>query len=159
MTADNIHGLIGKKMKKTPIIADCNEFVVLVNKSGKGIKPVELHSGEIYEVEKKSRSRKSKGVDMPLLEDVVEVAFRKGNRTLFYKTRFSEEFYTECDFLVSKFDAKSFPGSKKEDRGITQKKKDGILRCLKGVPRSSLMFWNSLPTNEESKDLAEHLQD
>ena len=76
-----------------------------------------------------------------------------------YKTRFSEEFYTECDFLVSKFDAKSFPGSKKEDRGITQNKKDGILRCLKGVPRSSLIFWNSLPTNEESKDLAEHLQD
>ena len=83
MTADNIHGLIGKKMKKTPIMADFNEFVVLVNKSGKGIKPVELHSSEIYEVEKKSRPRKSKGVDMPLLEDVVEVAFRKGNRTLF----------------------------------------------------------------------------
>ena len=50
MTADNIHGLIGKKMKKTPIIADFNEFVELVNKSGKGIKPVKLPFSEIYEV-------------------------------------------------------------------------------------------------------------
>ena len=139
MMANNIHGLIGKKIKKTPLIADFNEFVELVNKSGKGIKPVKLHFSEIYEVEKKSRSRKSRGVDMPLLEDVVEVAFRKGNRALFYKTRFSEEWYTECDFLISKFDVKRFPGSKKEDRVITQKKKDGIVRCLKGVPRSTIL--------------------
>ena len=86
------------------------KFVELVNISGKGIKSVKLPSSEIYQVQKKSRSRKSKGVDRPLLEDVVEVAFRKGNRALFYKTGFSEECYPECDLLIDKFDAKSFPG-------------------------------------------------
>ena len=84
MKVDNIHGLIGKKMKKSPIIANFKEFHDLVDNSGKGIKPVKLTSSEIYEVEKKSLSRKSKGLDLPSLEEVVEVEFRKGHhRTLF----------------------------------------------------------------------------
>ena len=96
---------------------------------------------------------------MPLLEDVVEVAFRKGNRAMYYKTLFSDKWYNECDFLVSKFDVKSFPDLKNVDRGISQVKRDGIMQCLKGVPRSCLSFWNSLKINDESKDLAEHLID
>ena len=45
----------------------------------------------------KDCSQKSKNVDMLLLGDVVEVAFRKGDHT-FCKLGLSEELYMQCDF-------------------------------------------------------------
>ena len=64
---------------------------------------------EIYGIEKKSRSRKSKDVELPLLENV-----------------------------------RKFPTAGESDRGISEKKKSGIIQCIKGVPRSKLFFWNSI---------------
>ena len=42
-----------------------------------------------------------------------------------------------------------------ERRGITTRKKDGIIEVLKGVPQEKMKFWASLPVNENVPDLQE----
>ena len=81
MRADAIHGTIGKRMKKSPIISTFNDFVSSVSKWGKNIQPILHH--EFYDFVKKNRSRSSKGESIPLLGNVEEVEFRKYEQSFF----------------------------------------------------------------------------
>ena len=44
-----------------------------------------------YDIDKKNRSKSMKKVTMPLLDDIVQVEFRKGHREMFFKTAFIQE--------------------------------------------------------------------
>ena len=77
MRADNIHGMIGKKMKRTPVIATFDDFIDLVRSADKTIKPIVLDITNTFEVEKKAKSRPTKNVIIPYLGDVVEVKFER----------------------------------------------------------------------------------
>ena len=81
--------------------------------------------------EKHVRTRNTSAVQIPAMADIVEVEFRKGSASIFYKTTFKENEYTEVDFFMSKYKHtyKCFPERKRQDnRGITFKKKEGIHR-------------------------------
>ena len=89
---------------------------------------------------------------------IVEIEYRKFDRSFYYKTKFSDP-YKECDFLQKRFDVKSEFSRRRCARGISEKKKLGIISCLKGpgVSRLAHHYWNSLPVNNDSNDLAENL--
>ena len=91
------------------------------------------------------------------MADIVEVEFRKGSVSMFYKTTFKENEYTEVDFFMSKYKHtyNCFPERKRQDnRGITFKKKEGILKLLRVEPdRSKVLFWHKIIVNDKSVDL------
>ena len=94
---------------------------------------------------------------MPLLENIIEVQFKKGSSMLHYKETFLDVNYKTVDFLQSSFKKqgglKTFPAPTKERRGISQSKRDKIINTLKGVPQSTHTFWENIPLNEKSLDL------
>ena len=72
---------------------------------------------------------------------------------MYYKTSFESEII-EFDYLRPRFSPTAFPERVLLPRGISSEKKNGIINCLKGVPKAKLCFWTSLIINEESRDLA-----
>lgn len=155
MRADSVHGLIGKRMSKSPEVYNFDDFVSLCGKAGKSIEPVVLHYSDFYSFAAKNRTRNCKTVKLPLLSAISEVEFRKGSRNLFYKKEFSDEF-TSADFLSPKFDLR-LPEKHTKPRGIPSKKKDGLVKLLESVPAAKRKFWHELSVNEAVQDLAENL--
>ena len=99
-------------------------------------------------------------VTMPILEDIVQVEFWKGHCEMFFKTTIIHEKLIQCGFLINKFSVQNEKLKVSGRlRGIPEKKRDGILGCLKGVSQSKHLFWQSLPINDDSKDLGENLID
>ena len=114
MRADNIHGMIGKKMKRTSVITTFDDFIDLVRSAGKTIKPIVLDITNIFEVEKKARWRTTKSVIIPYLGDVVEVKFMKEDKNMYFKTSFKEKIYKACDFLMPRIVVTDFPEPTKQ---------------------------------------------
>ena len=69
MRAGVIHDQIGKLMKKAKIIATFDDFVEIVDKSGRKVKPIVMNDRSFYDIDKKNRSKSTKKVTMPLLEE------------------------------------------------------------------------------------------
>ena len=117
MHADVIHGQIGKLMKKAKTIATFDDFVEIVDKSGRKVKPIFMDDRSFYDIDKKNRSKSTKKVTMPLLEDIVQVEFRKGHRA------FIQEQLIQCDFLINKFSVQNEKLKVRgRHRGIPEKK-------------------------------------
>ena len=76
------------------------------------------------------------------VSDTVEVEFRKGSASMFYRTSYKHTF--DC-----------FPGSKrKSNRGIPTTKKNNILNLLRVEEnRSEVLFCHQIVINDESVDL------
>ena len=76
---------------------------------------------------------------------------------LHYKLRINtnNNEFSEADFLMSK--AKKVisdkPTSQKCERGITSKKKDGILKLKECIPKNRLTFYQNLAVNEDVVNL------
>ena len=87
---------------------------------------------------------------MPILEDIVQVEFWKAHREMFFKTTFIHELLIQCGFRINKFSVQ-YEKLKVSGRlrGIPEKKRDGILGCVKGVSQLKHLFWQSLPINDE----------
>ncbi|MES9882743.1 MAG: hypothetical protein ABW185_17895 [Sedimenticola sp.] len=155
MRADNIHGTIGNKMKKMPEICTFQDFVDLCDRAGKNIKPVVMHPADFYLLQDGHRTRQSKNVDLPLISSLCQVEFRKGRRTLFYKTKHVDEDFIEVEFLKPKFDIHSFPGAMSEPRGIPATKREKLLKLTNCFPPAKKKFWLDMPINNENRDLVE----
>ena len=106
---------------------------------------------------KKEKRAKLKDDEHVLLCEIVDVQFRKGSPSLFYKRSFTDVDYTEVDFLKPKFVKsggwKEFPEMRSEARGIPTLKKEGILACLKGVALEKVKWWHQIALNNNSVDL------
>ena len=126
MTADAIHGNIGKLFRKTSTATNFDDFVQLFEKANNNINTIVLDLPFIYPISKKARTRSLTKVKMPFMESIVEVQFKKGNSMLHYKECFLEESYTTVNFLQPSFlrkgGLKTFPAPSTERRGITQSK-------------------------------------
>ena len=67
-----------------------------------------------------------------------------------------EEFFKETDFLKAKFVKIDYglPATRSGNRGITQKKKDAIIKKLESVmPNNRVPFFHNLSVNNASVDL------
>ena len=98
MPADAIHGNIGKLIRKTSTVATFDDFVQLCEKANNNIKTIVLDLLFIYPISKKTCTRSSTKVKMPLMESIVEVQFQKGSSMLNYKASFLEESYGTVNF-------------------------------------------------------------
>jgi len=96
MKADSIHGSIGKKMRKKPEIVTFQDFIDLCNNAGSNIKAVVMEIGDFREFIGQQRTRKTKNATLPLLCHICVASFRKGSRSLFFKTNFDAEFQSVC---------------------------------------------------------------
>jgi len=110
MRADSIHGSIGNKWKAQSQVVDFDSFSRLCENSAEKNHCVHMEYSDIYsDFVKEVRGRSTKSVILPLLESIVEVEFRKGDRNMYYKTSFKDTAYVSCDFLMKKSDVKKFP--------------------------------------------------
>ena len=66
--------------------------------------------------------------------------------------------YEEVDFLKKKHDVHSAVATQESPRGVSKKKKDCIMKILKGIPATKLKFWSELPVNDNSTDLVEEFE-
>ena len=108
LKADSIHGIIGKAMKRAPIVATFDNFVDLCDDAGKNIKS-DIDIDSMFQFRKEARTRSSKSVSpLSLLETILEVAFKKGSRSMYYKTSFEGK-SIEVDFLRPRFSTNVFP--------------------------------------------------
>ncbi|KAG5900098.1 hypothetical protein JTB14_016067 [Gonioctena quinquepunctata] len=89
-----------------------------------------------------------------LLNPIVEVCFKKGKRSLDYKTDFEEEFIS-LDFLKKKFNFQSIP-EVLPVRGILTSKKHETIKVLGPLmPINRLNFWKNLHEIDSAPDLVE----
>ena len=153
MRADSVHGVLGRKLKKTPNVYTFEDFVELCATSGKSFKPTVMHFDDFYHFTDGHRARQSKKVTIPTLSQIAVVTFQKGSRSLWYKSEFDGDETTEVDFLRPKFDINVIPEKKDSARGITKKKKDVILKLASSFPPAKKKFWLDLPVNDASSDL------
>ena len=103
MAADAIYGNFGKLFRKTSTVATFDNFVQLCQKVNNNTKTIVLDLPFMYPISKKARTRSSTKVNMPRIESIVEVQFKKGSSMLHYKEFFLEESCTTVNFLEPSF--------------------------------------------------------
>ena len=149
MVADAIHGNIGKLFRKTSTVATFDDFVQLCEKASNNIKTIVLVLPFIYLISKKTRTRSSTKVKMPLMESIVEVQLKKESSMLHYKESFLKESYTTVNILQPTFfkkgGLKTFPVPSTERLGITHSTRDNIVNSLKDVPQSAHLLQQHVP--------------
>ena len=153
MKADTVHGVIGKRMKRTPEIVTFKELTSLVSSSSSRISMIEMNVDDFYKYLPGNRARNTKNVRLPKLSDIVEVKFAKDSRLMYYKGSHEENEYTGVDFLKVKFDVNCFPEKLRVPRGISSKKQAGIVQILSHVDPLKRKFYTELYINDASEDL------
>ncbi|CAH1099032.1 unnamed protein product [Psylliodes chrysocephalus] len=106
--------------------------------------------------EKKRTSNKEDPMKGFLLQDLVEVKFKKGSTLLQYKTDFHQESYASVDFLQKKFKRTMQEPEAIPVRGIPKQKKDAIIAVLgQLMSKNRLEFGNSIIENDSAQDLVD----
>ena len=152
---DSIHGNIATAMKRQRHVTDFMDFVELCANSTKKIECILMNPCDFYKFESGQRSRQSKNVKLPQLNQVRELKFQKGCRGFFYRAELDDHEECYVDFLKPSFKLENEPKKMESPRGISQAKKDGILKL---VPAIKARFWMDLPTNDSSNDLVSEFE-
>lgn len=152
MRADSVHGNIGKKMNKCPEICTFDDFVEICDKARATICPIVMQYNEFYMFLDGHRARQSKKVQVPKLQGLSVVEFRKGSRSMFYQSEFEGE-VKEVDFLKPKFKLDAPVVTRDQPRGIPYAKKQNILKLAQAFPAPKRRFWLDLPVNNDMADL------
>lgn len=154
MAADSVHHSIERELKKRGDVCDFAEFAETVEKARCSVVCLETSNFKVWK-DMSNRATTNKGGHK--LAEMAVVQFRRGSRSLFYKKHHSDECtFVTADFLKKKSDISVLPESKTIPRGIPLSKKQQIVRNLCPLmPRSRAVFWEQLPTNDESDDLIE----
>ncbi|CAH1966618.1 unnamed protein product, partial [Acanthoscelides obtectus] len=153
MAADSVHGRISTEMKKHPNIYDFEQLLKIIEQSSKKTKCLPINNFDFFLFEDGSKQRKSNNIH--LLEKIKLAQFRKGCRHLFYKECHNETVLQEVEFLKKKVDLKFPIHPFVEPLGLNSEKRETILKKL--VPsfkdERKKLFWQFLPSNDNSKDL------
>ena len=157
MSADNIHGCIGKKMRHTNEMIDYRDLIQVVSTSCKKLEVIQMQFTDFYHFTASNKARTAKNIKLPMLSEVSEAYFVRGSRLLYYKLEHESSEYEGVDFLKAKFDVESSLGTHKQPRGVSGKK-DGILKLLTHFDGLKRKFYNDFAVNEKSKDLV-HVTD
>ena len=108
---------------------------------------------DFYAIKAECRARSSKYVTIPKLSDVAEVKFVRDSRLMYLKKSHSDEEYQGIDFLRSKYGEVQLPAKLRDPRGLSSKKKDGILKILGHVAPLKRKFYGDLVANDNAQDL------
>ena len=125
---------------------DFDDFTAIIQEKGNAIC---MKSNDFTSYENKMSS--AKFANHPLLEDVTVVRFEKYSTKMFWKSRIEAVEFKLGEFLLKKIIAviasgkqRSFP-SKEVNKGMIQKRKDGIIKNLCPLMKENRkIFWQSL---------------
>ena len=153
MRADSVHGVIGKKMKATPEIVTFEDLVQLISQASARIKVLEMNISDFYAFKAENRARSSKFVKMPKLSEAVEVKFVRESRLMYMKRAHEHTEYEGIDFLRPKVATNQLPEKLRDARGLSSKKKAGIMKILGHVAPLKRKFYGDLAENDNAQDL------
>lgn len=154
MSADAFHHQVELSLKKKKKVYDFTDFKECIQRSNSSrVVTIEMKLENFYDwKDHASQYKLGKLNPRVYLKDMVHVHFRKGAKVLFYKTSFSDENYTELEFLkakimkdvnVAKPDYRTIP------RGIQSKRKSELIQKLGQIfPANRMNFWKDLPEND-----------
>lgn len=158
MSADGIHGNIETKIRRKRSIYDFQELLQVIETSRKNVQVLELNQFNSWQSKKRTAKKNDDPLKNFIVNDVVEVSFTKGYKTLKYKTDFASE-HSELDFLQKKFSLTPFVPNVLPIRGISAAKKQKILKELVPImPPNRKIFWETIPESETSVDLVRNDQ-
>ena len=174
MLADSVHGQIEKRLRRTGDIYDLNDLIDVMDLSGKRNKvlPLQIHNFRDWPNNIVARTKRNQ---LPLLAEIVQARFVRGDERLFYKTDLDgEEVAVDVLKKAAAFKKKSSPRKphlatvgngtlifddklqpiRESPRGIAVSKKNKILANLAPrMPSNRRAFWQNLSESSSSEDL------
>ena len=174
MLADSVHAQIEKRLRRTRDICDLNDLINVMDLSGKRNKvfPLQINHFRNWPNNIVARTKRNQ---LPLLTDVVQARFVRGDERLFYKTDLDgEEVAIDVVKKAAAFKKKTsprklhpakaanstlifedkIPPTREIPRGIAVFKKKKVLANLAPLmPSSRRAFWQNLPESNSSEDL------
>ncbi|GFR74839.1 THAP domain-containing protein 9 [Elysia marginata] len=154
MAADSTHAKIEKVLKrKDGKIFDFDDFQQCVEEAGCHVHAMVVSDFADWE-SGASNYHLSRAEPRPYLSKIVWAEFRRdAPETLFFKESFTDQEASSCSFIKKGYDPT--PKFRKNPRGIANEKKEKILKKLVPLmPQNRKSFWEELPMNPKSKDLA-----
>ena len=79
-----------------------------------------MQLSDFYHFSDGHRSRQTIKVTLPQIQQILEIEFKKGSRSMWQKQELDESLSTEVDFLRPKFKIESIPASLEHPRGNKQ---------------------------------------
>ena len=155
MRADAIHGNIGRRLKKESEIICFDDLVDLCRQSGQDIEVCTMEFSDFFKFQNHARNN-TKKYQKPKMANIKEVIFTKGKDRMEIREGFFIGPMLESDFIanVRKPQLYTMPPRETAPRGITSKKRDGIIQILRtNSQQDAKKFYETIPINGESKDL------
>lgn len=155
MSADSCHAAVEREMKRQVNVYDMADFCQCVEQAGaKVIQPTfedfRHHQGQ-------QSAAKLRNPTRPMLADIRQAEFRRGERVVYYKLRHTDDAWIEFDYLKAKHNMNTIPTSIAKPRGVPSAKKNDIIKNLcKFMPPSRQNFWNNLTTDDGVVDLIDN---
>ena len=153
MPADSVHHQIEQGLKKHGDVCDWVELKAVLAKAKCEVIDIEAKDF-VHFMDGSNRPMLTKAVPRIKLAEMSRVLFQRGSRAIKYKTSHSvDDEYKSVDFL-KKFNMKIIPSSHSSPRGVpTSKREDIVKKLCPLMPASRRVFWEQLPTNDNSDDL------
>ena len=132
-------------MKATP------EIVTFRNASAR-IKVLDMNVDDFYPFKAENRAQSSKFVRMLKISEAVEVKRVRESRLMYLKRAHEDTEYERIDFLRPKANINELPEKCRAARGVSSKKKAGIMKILGHVAPLKRKF-DDLIENDSAQDL------
>lgn len=160
MSADSFHHQVEVSLKKMGKVLDFNDFVTCVQNTNSGkVDVISMGIQDFFEwQDASSKFKLQKTVPRPLLQNMVEVSCTRGKQTIKYKRNFTDENYTELNFLTAKASKTKLPKPRCREtyRGIELERKTRLLSKLRPIlPENRIKFWEDLHVNDAPERLYE----
>ncbi|KAL1502881.1 hypothetical protein ABEB36_007959 [Hypothenemus hampei] len=143
MWADSFHHQVEMSLKKQKKVYDFADFEMCVSRANSGRVNVRTTNQKDFLCWKDYSSlyKLAHATPRPILRAMTEVTVTRGKYTICYKNDFDD--FSHC------------PPAIDHPRGITEEKKNGILKnLLTLIPSNRHSFWKNLPTTNNVTDLS-----
>lgn len=149
MSADSFHHQVEKSLQKKGKVWDFEDYKECVQSANsRNVKVIDMKLEDFYVWKDYASKTKLKKITPKLvLRNIVEVKVVKNCKEIFFKKHFNEE-YEKLNFLIAKHakSGLSRPLNKTQPNGITNERKQQLLKLLKNViPTNRFEFWEKMP--------------
>jgi hypothetical protein len=103
MSADSVHHQVEKQMKERRNVYDWNDFKACVTAASKNQLVLEPQESDMKQYRGETSLTKLQRAGRVHLSDMRQIQFRRGQRTLFYKSSHNDSDWETFDYLKSKY--------------------------------------------------------
>lgn len=148
MAADQFHHQVELSLKRKHKVYDFDDFSEAVQQANSSkVNVIKLQLSQCFsftDITSKYRLHKAK----VYLRDIVCLFFQRGEKSIFYKNQFTDEYQELKDIFNMKYIKGSLPKpvTRTEYRGICAERKNALVSKLKNhIPDNRMKFWEDLP--------------